>query len=48
VRSGQEFEMKTRDIEIFESNLISYDFPEIKVEMTVSAGAYIRTIAEDI
>ncbi|EKE30003.1 MAG: tRNA pseudouridine synthase B [uncultured bacterium (gcode 4)] len=48
VRSGKEFEMKKREIEIFDSKLISYDFPEIKIEMTVSAGAYIRTIAEDI
>jgi tRNA pseudouridine55 synthase len=48
IRSGQEFEMKTREIEILEWKLISYNFPEIKIEMTVSAWAYIRTIAEDI
>ncbi len=48
IRKGKEFEMKKREIEIFDSELISYEFPEIKIEMTVSAGAYVRTIAEDI
>ncbi|MDD2565322.1 MAG: tRNA pseudouridine(55) synthase TruB [Candidatus Gracilibacteria bacterium] len=47
-RNGKEFEMKKREIEILSSKLISYNFPEIKLEMTVTAGTYIRTIAEDI
>lgn len=48
VREWKEFEMKQREIEIFEYKLISYNFPEIIIEMTVSAWTYIRTIAEDI
>lgn len=47
-RNWKEFEMKKREIEILSSKLISYNFPEIKLEMTVTAWTYIRTIAEDI
>jgi len=32
-----EFEMKKREIEILEAKLLHYNFPEIQIEMTVSA-----------
>lgn len=46
-RNWIEFEMKKREVEIYEGKLLNYNFPEIKLEMTVSAWTYIRTIAED-
>lgn len=46
-RNNIEFEMKKREIEIFETKLLECNLPEIKLEMTVSAGTYIRSIAQD-
>jgi tRNA pseudouridine55 synthase len=47
-RKDISFDMPSKDIEIFESNLISYIDNIIKVDLLVSKGTYIRSIARDI
>ncbi|MCK9272592.1 tRNA pseudouridine(55) synthase TruB [Candidatus Gracilibacteria bacterium] len=47
-RDGKEVQIPERIVEIFDYKLLDYNFPTVTLEMTVSAGTYIRTIAEDI
>jgi tRNA pseudouridine55 synthase len=37
-----------RTIEIFSSKIVSFSFPEVTIEMEVSVGTYIRSIARDL
>jgi tRNA pseudouridine55 synthase len=47
-RQGIEVERKTREIEIYAIELISYDLPFAEVRVTCSRGTYVRTLADDI
>lgn len=47
-RKWQEVKLKEREIEITEIKLLDYHFPTVSIEATVSAGTYIRVLAEDI
>ena len=47
-RSGRKVEMPSRQVTIYELQLISYDYPIIKLEAKVSSGTYIRSLAEDL
>lgn len=47
-RKNIEVTMPMREIEIFSSRLISYTFPHIEIEVTVSSGTYIRSLARDV
>ena len=47
-RQGQKVEMPTREIEIYELEVLSYHFPELVIRTHVSSGTYIRTLGEDI
>lgn len=47
-RKWEEIIIKEREIEIFDIKLTEYKFPKITIEATVSAGTYIRVIAENI
>jgi len=47
-RSGQEFEMPKRQVEIYDLEIIDYKYPELKVRTHVSSGTYIRSLAVDI
>lgn len=47
-RKGQAVEMPTRNVTIFSLELVSYDYPILKLRTHVSSGTYIRTLAEDI
>jgi len=50
LREGKQVDIsiKTREVEIFDINIIDYNYPKIKLEATVSAGTYIRSIANDL
>ncbi|EKD30382.1 MAG: tRNA pseudouridine synthase B [uncultured bacterium (gcode 4)] len=48
VRAGQEVVIPKRTVEIFSSKIVSFSFPEITIEMEVSVGTYIRSIARDL
>ena len=45
---GQKVEMPTREIEIYELEVLSYHFPELVIRAHVSSGTYIRTLGEDL
>lgn len=48
VREGQEVIIPKRTVEIFSSRIVSFSFPEVTIEMEVSVGTYIRSIARDL
>ena len=47
-RKGVEFETPTREVEIYEIEILRYEWPELEIRCKVSSGTYIRTLAEDI
>lgn len=47
-REGKEFELKPREIEIFEFKILDYEYPDIKFEILCSTGTYIRTLVRDL
>ena len=47
-RKGKEFEMPTREVEVYEIEVLRYEYPELEIRCHVSSGTYIRTLAEDI
>ena len=47
-RKGQDFEIPSREVEIYSIEILKYDYPELKIRTHVSSGTYIRTLAEDI
>jgi len=47
-RSGEEIEMKKREIEIFSFEIINYNYPFLNVKIHCSKGTYIRSIARDL
>ena len=47
-RAGKEFEVKPQNIEIFNLELIDYDYPKFTFKTLVSKGTYIRTLGVDI
>lgn len=47
-RKGKNFEIPSREIEIYKIDVIEYEWPRLKIRCFVSSGTYIRTLAEDI
>jgi len=47
-RKGEDIEMPEREVNVYSLELLSYDYPEIKVRAHVSSGTYIRSLAVDI
>ena len=47
-RAGKEVEIPSRKVNIYDIKLISYKYPFIKAECSVSSGTYIRSLVEDI
>lgn len=47
-RKGVEFEAPTREIEVYEIQVLEYNYPDLVIRCKVSSGTYIRTLAEDI
>lgn len=47
-RKGQEFETPTREVTIYNIEILTYQYPELAIRCAVSSGTYIRTLAEDI
>jgi len=48
VKAGEEIIMKERKATIISSQIVSFAYPELVAEFTVSAGTYIRSIAYDL
>ena len=47
-REGKEVEMPKRQVEIYKIEPLGYKYPYIEIEVSVSSGTYIRTLAEDV
>ena len=47
-RKGKEFEIPSRQVEVYNIEILDYHYPELKIRCHVSSGTYIRTLAEDI
>lgn len=47
-RKGEKVEMKKRMITTHSLRVLEYNYPELKIEASVSSGTYIRTLGEDI
>lgn len=47
-RKGEIVEVPARQVTVFSLDLIEYSYPELRIQVHVSSGTYIRTFAEDI
>ncbi len=47
-RKGEKVELKSRETEIFSAKILSYNFPELEIELETSAGFYVRSFARDL
>ncbi len=47
-RKGKEVKRQPNRITIFDIKFLSYSYPELIIEVSCSAGTYIRTLANDI
>lgn len=47
-RKGKSVFLGEREIEVYEANYLSYKYPLLEVEFSVSSGTYIRALARDI
>lgn len=48
VRQGQKVELEPREVEIKKIELVSYDYPVVRIKAQTGPGVYIRSIARDI
>ena len=47
-RKGVEVEMPTRKVQIFDLEVVDFEWPNLKIACQVSSGTYIRALGEDI
>ncbi len=47
-RKGVEFDLASREVEIFNLELVAYDYPFIKVNIDCGSGTYVRSIGRDV
>lgn len=47
-RDGKEVEIPARTVQIYALELLTYDYPVLKIRTHVSSGTYIRSLAVDI
>lgn len=47
-RRGELVEMPSRQVTIYDIQLVSYEYPVLRIRTHVSSGTYIRTLAQDI
>ncbi len=47
-RKGEKVEMPKRKVHIYNLEIISYNYPSLKLKVHVGSGTYIRSLAEDI
>ena len=47
-RQGKDVVVPLREVMIYDLSLLAVDLPEIELEMTVSSGMYVRSLAHDL
>jgi len=48
VRAGEQVEIPSRQVTVYENRLVKYEYPRVEIDARVSSGTYIRTLAEDL
>ena len=48
MRQGKSFDLPARDVEIKESSIMSYTFPDLHLRVCCGSGTYIRSLAHDL
>jgi tRNA pseudouridine55 synthase len=48
VRGGENIELRSRKVEIYNIKIIKYEYPIIKLEVHCGTGTYVRSLARDI
>jgi len=47
-RRGEKVELKSREIEVLQIRVLTYEFPILTIEVECSSGTYIRSLGRDI
>lgn len=47
-RAGRAVEMPSRTVMIYENRLLRYEYPVVEIDVRVSSGTYVRTLAGDL
>lgn len=47
-RKWKDFDIKSKQVEIFNMKILNYNYPKLELEIEVSAWTYIRSIAKDL
>lgn len=47
-RRGEKVEIKSRPAEVFQAEVLEYNYPEITMKLEVAAGFYVRAFARDL
>jgi tRNA pseudouridine55 synthase len=47
-RRGEDVEIKPRNVQIFDTEILEYNLPDIKLKVTCGKGTYIRSLAHDL
>ena len=47
-RQNKDFTIPSRNITIYNIEILNYNYPELKIRVHCSSGTYIRTLAEDL
>lgn len=47
-RAGRAVEMPSRQVTVYESTIIRYEYPVLELDCKVSSGTYIRSLAADL
>lgn len=48
IRNNEDFNIPKRQVEVYSIDMLSYNYPYLKLKCNVSSGTYIRTLAKDI
>lgn len=47
-RKGVDFQLASRQVQIFSCRILDYDFPNLRLEVHCSSGTYVRSLAHDL
>ncbi|MEE2675989.1 MAG: tRNA pseudouridine(55) synthase TruB [Planctomycetota bacterium] len=47
-RNGEKVELKTREIQVLQIEVVAYEYPVLTIEIKCSSGTYIRSLGRDI
>lgn len=48
VRNGEDVELESRQVQLYDLQLLAYDFPELELKISCGKGFYVRALARDL